>query len=173
MPNLILDLKTRVSSFLNMFLLIVIIDTPNFTFLVKTLLKSSICLLGFPDGSKSKGSAHSAGEPGLIPGLGRSSGEGNGKPFQFLPGKSHGWRSLAGYSSRGCKESGHVCSGASVMSDSLQTYELKPTRLPCPWASPGKNTGVGSHALLQGIFPTQRPNPRLLYLLHCRLILYC
>ena len=30
-----------------------------------------------------------------------------------------------------------------------------PTRLLCPWNSPGKNTGVGSHSLLQGIFPTQ------------------
>ena len=32
--------------------------------------------------------------------------------------------------------------------------------------SPGKNTGVGCHALLQGIYPTQGPNPRLLHLLH-------
>ena len=32
---------------------------------------------------------------------------------------------------------------------------LWPTRLFCPWGSPGKNTGVGCHALLQGIFPTQ------------------
>ena len=30
-----------------------------------------------------------------------------------------------------------------------------------PWTSPGKNTGVGSHFLLQGIFPTQRSNPHL------------
>ena len=36
--------------------------------------------------------------------------------------------------------------------------------------SPGKNTGVGCHALLQGIFPTQGLNP---HLLHCRQILYC
>ena len=36
--------------------------------------------------------------------------------------------------------------------------------------SPGKNTGVGCHALLQGIFPTQGLNPGLL---HCRRILYC
>ena len=36
--------------------------------------------------------------------------------------------------------------------------------------SPGKNTGVGSHALLQGIFPTQGSNPGLPY---CRWILYC
>ena len=35
--------------------------------------------------------------------------------------------------------------------------------------SPGKNTGVGCHALLHGIFPTQGSNPGLL---HCRQILY-
>ena len=35
--------------------------------------------------------------------------------------------------------------------------------------SPGSNTGVNSHALLQGIFPTQGSNP---HLLHCRWILY-
>ena len=35
---------------------------------------------------------------------------------------------------------------------------------------PGKNTGVGCHALLLGIFPTQGSNPRLLCLLHCRQI---
>ena len=34
-----------------------------------------------------------------------------------------------------------------------------------PWDSPGKNTGVGCHCRLQGIFPTQGSNPRLLYLL--------
>jgi len=41
-----------------------------------------------------------------------------------------------------------------------------PTRLLCPWDSPGKNTGVGCHALLQWIFPTQGSNPCLLSLLH-------
>ena len=45
------------------------------------------------------------------------------------------------------------------MSDSLQPYELLPTRLLYPWDFPGKNTGVGCHALLQGIFPTQGWNP--------------
>ena len=39
------------------------------------------------------------------------------------------------------------------------------TRLLCPWDSPGKNTGVGCHGLLQGIFPTQGSN---LDLLHCQ-----
>ena len=31
--------------------------------------------------------------------------------------------------------------------------DCSPTRLLCPWDSPGRNTGVGCHALLQGIFP--------------------
>ena len=38
-----------------------------------------------------------------------------------------------------------------------------------PWNSAGKNTGVGSLSLLQGIFPTQGSNPGVL---HCRQILY-
>ena len=54
--------------------------------------------------------------------------------------------------------------------DSLQLHELWPARLHDPWNYPGKNTGVGSHFLLQGIFPSQGSNPRLL---HCRQILYC
>ena len=33
------------------------------------------------------------------------------------------------------------------------SMDHSPTRLSCPWDSPGKNTGVGCHALLQGIFP--------------------
>ena len=39
-------------------------------------------------------------------------------------------------------------------------------RLLCPRDSPGKNTGVGCHALVQGIFLTQGLNQRLLCLLH-------
>ena len=44
-----------------------------------------------------------------------------------------------------------------------------PSRLLSPWNFPGKNTGVGSHPLLQGIFPTQGSN---LGLLHYRQTLY-
>ena len=40
------------------------------------------------------------------------------------------------------------------MSDAVRPHRLQPTRLPRPWDSPGKNTGVGCHFLLQGIFPT-------------------
>ena len=35
------------------------------------------------------------------------------------------------------------------MSDSVRPHRWQPTRLPCPWDSPGKNTGVGCHFLLQ------------------------
>ena len=35
------------------------------------------------------------------------------------------------------------------MSDSVRPQRQQPTRLPCPWDSPGKNTGVGCHFLLQ------------------------
>ena len=38
---------------------------------------------------------------------------------------------------------------ASVVSDSSRLHGLQPIRLPCPWDSPGKNTGVGCHFLLQ------------------------
>ena len=58
-----------------------------------------------------------------------------------------------------------VCA-CSVVSDSLQPHGLQPTRLLFPWNSPGKNTGVGCQSLLQGIFPTQEPKPRLLRSLH-------
>ena len=56
------------------------------------------------------------------------------------------------------------------MSNSLQSHGLEPTGLLYPWNSPGKDTGVGCHFLLQGIFPTQGSNPDLL---HCRQTLYC
>ena len=47
----------------------------------------------------------------------------------------------------------------SAVSDFLHPRGLQPTRLLCPWDSPGKNTGVGCHALLQGIFLIQDSNP--------------
>ena len=44
----------------------------------------------------------------------------------------------------------------------LPPHGLQPTRPLCPWGFPGKNTGVGCHFLLQGIFPAQGSNPCLL-----------
>ena len=48
----------------------------------------------------------------------------------------------------------------------LHCDDMEPTRLLCPWDSPGKNTGVGCHSLLQRIFPTQGSNPHVLSLVH-------
>ena len=42
-----------------------------------------IAVQGFPGGSEVKASASNAGDPGSIPGLGRSPGEGNGNPLQY------------------------------------------------------------------------------------------
>ena len=49
------------------------------------------------------------------------------------------------------------------MCDSLWSHGLQHARLFCPWGSPGKDTGVGCHFLLQVIFPTQGSNPGLLH----------
>ena len=53
----------------------------------------------------------------------------------------------------------------SVVSDSVTPW-TEPARLLCPWDSPGRNTGVCCHVLLQGIFLTWGSNPHLLCLLH-------
>ena len=91
--------------------------------------KDFISYLGYPFSSVGKESACNAGDLGLIPGLGRSPGEGNGNPLQYCC----------------CC----CCLVASVVSDSVWTHRQQPTRLPCPWDSPGKNTGVGCHFILQ------------------------
>ena len=68
-----------------------------------------IIVKGFPSGSVIKNPPTNAGNSGdvvSIPRLGRSPGEGNGHPLQYsLPGKSHGQRSMAGYSPSVTKES--------------------------------------------------------------------
>ena len=79
-------------------------------------------------------------------------------PWSSNPSKSH--TALLKYVS--------VCS-VIKLNPTLWPHGLQPTRLLCPWDSPGKNTGVGCHFLLKGIFPTQGMNP---HLLHYRRILY-
>ena len=54
-------------------------------------------------------------------------------------------------------------------SRSIMSNSLRPHGLYSPWNSPGQNTGVGSHSLLQGILPTHGSKPGLPY---CRWILY-
>ena len=59
-----------------------------------------------------------------------------------------------------------ICSNSSVsrsvVSDSFRLHGLQSARLLRSWDSPSKNTGVGCHALLQGIFLTQGLNQGLL-----------
>ena len=69
-----------------------------------------------------------------------------------------------------------TCLKANLNIQSTEIHSQKKKKIPestarllCPWNSPGKNTGLGCHSLLQGIFPTQGLN---LGLLHCRQILY-
>ena len=68
---------------------------------------------GLPGGSDGKASAYSAGDPGSIPGSGRSPGEGNGNPLQYsclenpMITKSHERRSLVGLQSMGLQRVGH------------------------------------------------------------------
>ena len=58
------------------------------------------------------------------------------------------------------------CSVAKSCLTLLQPHRLQPAMLLRPWDSPGKNTRVGCHFLLQGIFLTQGSNSSLLRLLH-------
>ena len=54
-----------------------------FPLFLQFLLYVCFLLLDFPGGSDSKASAYNVGDPGSIPGLGRSPGEGNGNPLQY------------------------------------------------------------------------------------------
>ena len=51
-------------------------------------------------------------------------------------------------------EKEYICYSESE-SHSVRTDSLQPRGLHSPWHSPGQNTGVGNHSLLQGIFPTR------------------
>ena len=62
-----------------------------------------------------------------------------------------------------------MCVPVTQLCPTLQPHGRQPARLPCSWDSPGKDAGVGSLSLLQGIFPIPGWNPGLL---HCRQIPY-
>ena len=89
-------------------------------------------------------SACNVGGPGLIPELGRYPGEGNGNPIQYSCLENSMDRGTCQATVCCC-----CCCVASVVSDSVQPHRRQPTRLSCPCDSPGKNTGVGCHFLLQ------------------------
>ena len=124
--------------------------------------------MGFPGGLGGKESVCNVGD------LGWEDPLEHGNPLQYSCLENpHGQRSLVDYSPWGCKESGttehlstaqriHFC----MRVWSVQPHGLYSTRLLCPWVSPGRNTGVGCHFLLQGIFLTQGSNPHLVCLQH-------
>ena len=69
---------------------------------IKVQFKNKV--VGFPDGSNGKESTCNTGDQGSIPGLGRSSEEGNDNPLQFSCLENpHGQKSLVGCGPRGCK----------------------------------------------------------------------
>ena len=130
---------------------------------------------------------------GLIPGLGRSLGEGNGNPLQYSclenPMDRGTWRATV----RGITRVGHdlatkpplpwnmyvyiwcvcrysvytyMCLLAQLLQscpDLCNALDCSPPGFSVQGVSPGKNTGVGCHALLQGIFPIQGLNQLSLY----------
>ena len=57
-----------------------------------------------------------------------------------------------------------VCAKSLQSCLTLQQHGLKPARFLSPWDSPGKNTGVGSHSLLQGVHPDGGTEPESLAL---------
>ena len=111
--------------------------------------------------------AYNEGDLGLIPGSGRSSGEGNGNPLQYsylenFRARGAWWATVYQVVKR------HSSIELSCVRVFVPPWTIA-ARLLCPWNSPGKNTGVGCHSLLQKIFPTQESN---LGVLHSRQILY-
>ena len=61
--------------------------------------------MGFPGSSDGKASAYNVGDPGSMPGSGRSPGEGDGNPFSTLAWKIPWTEDPGRLQSRGCKES--------------------------------------------------------------------
>ena len=68
----------------------------------------------------------------------------------------------------------YVCAlRCSAMSKFLWAHGLRPAIFFCPWDFPGKSTGVGCHAYLQGTFATQETKLRLLSFLHRWILHHC
>ena len=82
-----------------------VIDLSHITTKLTILEYNFACPQGIPQWSAVKESTWNAGDAGLIPGLGRSPGEGDGNSLQYSwPGKSHEQRSLVGYRPWGRRE---------------------------------------------------------------------
>ena len=85
-------------------------------------------LEGLPGGSGGKESACDTGDAGLIPGSGTSPGERHGNPLQFLPGESHGQRSLEGYSPWGSDTTEQLSTAPTPSTRTKLTCQRDPRR---------------------------------------------
>ena len=124
---------------------------------------------GFPCGSVGKEATCNAGDLGLIPGLGRSLGEGKGYSFQSytILLLCHSYLQL-----RLCLFRAIIFKVLVTQSSHVQLF-VTPCdtahQAPVSMKFSSKNTGVGSHFLLLEIFPTKVSNPGLL---SCKQMLY-
>ena len=109
-------------------------------------LRSSPAPLGMGRGSESPMDAGQEKEPG------------SSSDTDLPRACSQAFTPLLSAKSRHC-----VCAKSLQLCSTLcDPMDRSPLGSPCPWDFPGKNTGVGYHFLLQGIFPTQGLNPHLL-----------
>ena len=72
-----------------------------------------------------------------------------GPVVKTSPSNSRGMSSIPGQGTKFPRASAADSAVASVVSNSMRPHRRQPTSLPRPWDSPGKNTGVGCHFLLQ------------------------
>ena len=110
-----------------------------------------------------------SGDASFTPGSGRSPGGGNGNPLQVSCLDNSMDRGSLQALVCGChKESDPTEHAGTQGSVVLTLYGPRTVihQAPLPMEFSGKNTGMGFHLLLQGIFLTQGLNPHLLYLLH-------
>ena len=106
----------------------------------------TIWVLGFPGGSDGKEAAYNTEDPGLILGLGRSSGEGNGHPFQYS----------------GLENSMDCSPLCSSVHGILQAIILNGLPLASPWDHPDPRIEPGSPALQAASLPSEPPGkPKL------------
>ena len=127
-----------------------------------------------PGGSVVKNPTANAGGEGSIPGLGRSPEEGNSSQLQYsclgnAMDRGAWWATVHRVARVGhnlahlifiiCKVKVKVAQSCPTL---LRPPRLWPARLLCPWHFPGKNTCVGCHFFLQGIFLTHGLNLHLL-----------
>ena len=123
---------------------------------------------GFPGGSDGKEFTCRAGDLGSIPGLGRSPGGRHGNLLQYsclrIPMDRGTWRATV---HAVAKSQTRLSDKALWRWKLLNCVRLFATPwLYSPWNSPGQNTRLGSHSLLQGVFPAQGLNPGLLRCKH-------